>query len=120
MRYLDAGGVPARGDELAVRPAVVVDVGSRSEPQLGAVLPAAVHHREVVLAGMEELLLFLFRQFGYATDQTLDLLVLVPFFRRRYFRALLALERVPEAGLDHEARVDVEDAEVAVDLEAEI
>ena len=37
------------GTYLAVGSAVVVDVRSGSEPELCAVLPARVHHREVVL-----------------------------------------------------------------------
>ncbi len=65
-RHLNACAVPPSGDKLAVGSAVVVDVCGGAEPQLSAVLAAAEHDGEVVLAGHQQQLLLLLRELSYA------------------------------------------------------
>ncbi len=65
-RHLDACAVPPSGDKLAVGSAVVIDVCRGAEPQLRAVLAAAEHDGEVVLAGHQQQLLLLLGKLGYA------------------------------------------------------
>ena len=63
---------------LAVGPAVVVDEGCRSEPELGTVLAAGEHDAKVVLALSQQLVLLLGRQLGDAAHQQRDLVVFTP------------------------------------------
>ena len=63
---------------LAAGPAVVVDEGGGAEPQLGAVLAAGVHDGEVVLAGLQQLVLLLVGEFRDAAHQQRHLLPLRP------------------------------------------
>ena len=67
-----------RGSHLAVGATVVVDEGSRSEPQLCTVLAARVHDAEVVDARLEKLSFLFARQLTDTTDQKVYLLVLPP------------------------------------------
>ncbi len=101
---------------LAIGAAVVVDEGGRAEPELGAVLAAAVHDGEVVLARLQQLRLLLGRQLGDAPHQQVDLLVFVPFPRRAEFGTFLSLHRVAVAGLQAEAGRPVKHAQVPEEL----
>ena len=95
----------------------MVDVGRAAEPQLGAVLPAGVHDREVVPAGLEDEVLLLLGELGDAADEEADLVALGPVLGGRDLGAHAALQGVARAVLDLEAGLLVEDAEVAEDLE---
>lgn len=97
----------------------MVDERSRPEPQLSAVLPQRVHDREVVLPKVDQLLLLLLGQLGDAADEKVDVLVLLPHLGRDQLGPDVALHGVPVAGLDGEARVCVEHAEVPVQLQTE-
>ena len=93
---------------LAIGPAVVVDVGGRSQPQLSAVLSAWVHDWEVVLAGDKEGPFLGLRQFGNAPYQQGDVLSLGPRPRRRDLGSHLVFLGVAVAGLDGHPRTLVE------------
>jgi len=56
----------------------VVDEGSWTQPELGAVLSTGIHDREVVHSRFQELSLLLLSQLCNTADQGLDLLVLEP------------------------------------------
>lgn len=94
----------------------MIDVGGGAEPQLCAVLATTVHHREVILARLQQRVLLLLGELGNAADENFDFLMLIPLLGRGDLGALLILEAVAEAGLDDEARLAIEDAQIAVDL----
>ena len=62
----------------AVRSAVVVDEGGRTEPQLGTVLTTRVHHTEVIHSRTKKPRLLVMGQLREAADKTTNLLSLQP------------------------------------------
>jgi hypothetical protein len=63
---------------LAIGSTVVVDESCRTQPQLRAIFATTVHHREVILPGMQQHGLLLLTEFCDAAHQTRYLLILVP------------------------------------------
>ena len=58
-QHFNASGLTSSTDEPTVGSTVVVDIGGRSQPELGAILPTRVHHWKVIDARLQDLLLFL-------------------------------------------------------------
>lgn len=88
----------------------MIDVGGGTQPELSAILTTTVHHREVILAGLQQCMFLLLGELGNAADENLDLFVLVPFASRGDFCALLILKTVAKAGLDDKTRLAIKDA----------
>jgi hypothetical protein len=63
---------------LAIGPTVVVDESCWTQPQLRAIFATTVHHREVILPGMQQHALLLFTKFCDTAHQTGYLLILIP------------------------------------------
>lgn len=104
---------------LAVGPAVVVDVGRGSQPELGTVFPTRVHDGKVIFAGDQKAALFWLAQLGDATNQQRDLVALVPRLGGANLGSHLTLLRVTVASLDHDSRATVEKSQISDQLTKE-
>ena len=113
----DASSVPACGHEFAIWQAIVIDVGRRSEPQLGAIFAARIHHGEVVLARDQQVPLLLFGHFSDAANQIVDFVPSRPFSRGHDFGPDLTFHGVSVAGLDDESGVVVKNRQIAENLQ---
>jgi hypothetical protein len=94
----------------------VVDVCSRAEPQLRAVLPARVHDGEVIFADDEYAAFLLVSELSDASDEEGDPVAFGPVARGADLGAHVVLLRVAAARGDHEARALVERSKKTKDL----
>ena len=101
---------------LAIRSAIMVNVGRGPQPQLCTVLPTGVHDGEVILSRHQQGPLLFHGQLGDAADQEVDLVALLPVLGGADLGTHHPLQGVPVATLDHEAGALVENAKVPENL----
>lgn len=113
---LNTGGVATSRHEFAVRSTVVINERAGTEPKLGTVFAARIHDREVVNTWFQDLFFLFFSQFGNASDQHFDFLVLIPLLIRDQLSTHMTFSRVTSTGSDFETRVWVEHSQVPEDV----
>jgi hypothetical protein len=113
---LEASSVPSGRNEPTVRSAVVVDVGSWTQPELSAVLPARIHDREVIDSWFEDLSFLIFSQGRNDSDEGLDLLVLEPLTSRSQFSSYVSFGRVSVTSLDTKSRLGIKHFQESKDV----